>query len=342
MTIGIGGQRRGRVLGGLLLMVAAQQALAQDTQPVKPEGGTPTSAPTTSAPTTSAPTTPPAAVAAPEGPTGIAQFTLHGDHAFSADLSDAPGSVSIDRATAELVMHFPAGERSRLDIDLGAEASFYHFDNATGFAAGFTKPWDDVQIYNLQVTYNHQSTPQWAWYVGGAVSSSLEQGADFGKSVTGGLFAGADYTFSPKFSAGLGLYIRSRLEDNGVVLPLWSLNWQIAEKWKLVSHTSIGVTGFTLSYDPSEAWTFLLDASYENREFRLDDSGAAPEGVGRDWRIPVALGAAWHASKQLTISGSLGVVAHQEYTLLNSDGDKLSQINTKPAALASINLVLSF
>ena len=153
---------------------------------------------------------------------------------------------------------------------------------------------------------------------------------------------GVNYGLSEHLSLGLGLLVRSRLEDNGQVLPIPSLDWQFAEKWNLSTHTGVSGTGLTLSYKPFEQLTLSLDGSYSSREYRLDDSGAAPKGVARDLRVPVTFAAAWNFSRQVAVTANVGLNAYQEYTLIDNNSNDLAKIKTKPAPFIGASVVISF
>jgi hypothetical protein len=317
----------------LVVFAGCACARAQESQPSKPEP------PATSSPGASIPAAPTEATPPPRVQT---QITFHGEHNFSADLDGSPGSVGIDRLGADVGVQVMVGDRSRLSLSLASEYSWYSFKNATGFATGFTEPWDDTIQTNLSATFSSQATRQWSWFAGAGIDQSIQPGAKFFDGFTGGLYGGASYSFSERFKLGLGAALRTRLEDNGEVLPIPVIEWQIADKWRLDTHAEIGGRGIELSYQPIEPLKLTLDATYTAREFRLDDSAAAPEGVGRDDRVPISLGAEWNFSRQFAVSAHVGVDAWQEYTLVDSGGNKLSQINTKPDVFVGAAIVIRF
>jgi hypothetical protein len=276
------------------------------------------------------------------GPRPQAQFTVRGMHEFSGDLKDSAGSVSIDRAGANFSMLFPVGDRSQLSVGLGSELSFYNFKDATGFASGFTEPWDDTEQLNGTVSFRSQATGQWSWYAGAGVDASLQRGADFERSVTGGLFGGVNYGISERLNVGLGMVLRSRLEDNGQVLPIPSVHWRISDKWSLGTSTGVAGSGAALTYRATEDLSFALEGAYETREFRLDDSAAAPDGVGRDHRIPISVSAAWNITHQIAVGGRVGVDVYQEYTLVDSSSNEVAKVKTDPSIFIGASLVISF
>jgi hypothetical protein len=323
--------------GGLVavLMVAGSAAAqAQEGQNVRPPEA---QVPSATAPK---PTTP--AEAEAEAHRAHVQLTLRGQHTFEADLKDSTGSVAIDRAGVGASLRLPIGDRSRLSATLNTEYSAYDFNNATGFAPGFTKPWDDTIEVNGSATFSTQATRQWGWYVGAGIDDSAEIGAEYGKGITGGVYGGVSYGISEKLSVGLGLLLRTRLEDNGEVLPLPYINWQISDKWSLGTRSTVTGTGVTLSYQPIEQLTLSLDGAYETREYRLDDSAAAPEGVARDQRFPIAIGAQWNFTRMIAVSARMGMDFFQEYTLVDSNSNDVAKIKTDPAFFLGASVVFSF
>ena len=168
-----------RGVGILAAVIAAGDALAQESKPqtqpdqAQPDHTQPDTSPSIpTAPVPNIPNTqPPIVAAADQQPSSHAQasFVLRGEHTFDADLKDSPGSVSIDRAGASFSMRFPIEDRSRLNVVLGTEISSYDLKNATGFVTGFSEPWDQTTQLTGSVSFSHQATQQWSWYVGGGM-----------------------------------------------------------------------------------------------------------------------------------------------------------------------------
>jgi hypothetical protein len=325
------------ITGGLAAVLvvagAAAAARAQEGEPRPPQ----TAVPAATAPT---PKTPSEAEA--DAMRAHVQLTLRGQHNFEADLKDSAGSVAIDRAGAGVAYRQPIGDRSRLSMTFNSELSWYDFKNATGFVAGFNKPWDDTVQLNGSATFSTQATRQWGWYVGAGIDESVQTGADWSRGVTGGLYGGVSYGISEKLSIGLGLLLRTRLEDSGEVLPLPYINWQISEHWSLGTRSTVAGNGITLSYQPMDQLIFSLDGAYETREYRLDDSAAAPKGVGRDERIPISMGVQWNITRMVAVNARVGMDAYQQYTLINSDSNDVAKIKTDPDVFFGLGVVFSF
>ncbi|HRJ49667.1 MAG TPA: hypothetical protein PKU91_03990, partial [Phycisphaerales bacterium] len=213
----------------------------------------------------------------------VIRVTGEGEPGFKSDLRSTTGDVSVSRVRAGLEVDIPIGERSTVAVSFNNEWSFYDFSEPSGF--GSVAPWDDVWERGIRVMFSTQENDRLAWYAGGDVGASGEYGADFGDSLTYGVLGGVRYAFSDSFVAGIGVYGRSRIESDALFLPAIAFLWKISPEWSLSSQNGRSVR---LAYALSEAFTLFAEGGYEAREFRLDDEGPAPEGVGRDRRVPVA------------------------------------------------------
>jgi hypothetical protein len=255
-----------------------------------------------------------------------------GQAVFKTDLKDSPGDVSIYRVGVGAELGIPIRERGLLTAGFDGEYSVYDFKEATGLIPGTADPLDDAFRDTFSLRYAHQHSADWAWLVGGSVRASGDTNADLGDTITYGVFAGATHTFNDRFSATLGASVRTRLEDDPRVLPLLMFDWRIADRWRL---RTTGTTGI-LSYELDDEWTLTLDAGWNEREYRLADDGSLPDGVLRDQRLPVAVGLVWNASDTVSIHARGGAIAWQEYTIDNSNGDEVSQVESDPAGFIEL------
>ncbi len=260
-----------------------------------------------------------------------------GEIGLKSDFRASEGDVQVSRVRAALGLGMPLGDRSTLDISFDNEWSFYDFSGATGF--GSTDPWDNVWERGLRVVFSTQETANLAWFIGGDVTASGENGADFGDSVTYGGLGGVKYHFSDSFTAGIGIYARSRLEESILFLPYFAFEWKLSPAWVL---SSLNGRSLLLSYAATDTLSLFLEGGYEAREFRLDDQGPSPDGLGKDRRAPVAVGAAWNITPKLSLTGKLGAYAWQRYRLDESDGTKIAQFEADPAAFFAFEVRFAF
>ncbi len=284
-------------------------------------------------------------IASPEGEGRGApsfRFDLFGGYQFETDL-DAAGSVSASRGGGQFDIVIPVGEHARLTLDLAAQATFYSFDGATNLAAD-GDPIGTAEYFGLSARYFHRFAERWGGYIGGGVSSSGEPGADFGDTLQYGGGFGVTYFFSESFSISPGLFVRSQIEESTVFVPMVNLDWRITEEWRLATiFRAAGIApGLALSYSPSEAWTFTLAGSYENRSYRLDDDGPNPNGVFKDRRVPFDLSARWNGTPNFSIEATAGVSMFGEFKVRDADGDEVGADDLDPAPFLGVTLTFRF
>jgi hypothetical protein len=275
------------------------------------------------------------------GPKVSASLEVFVNHVLSSDFDGQPGDVGVTRAGADLSVSVPLGERRSLGFGLGAMHSWYEFDGATGFVSS-GEPWENITELDLSAVYRGPINESFGYLVGANVNASLESGADFSDSLTFGGRVGFTYAVSDTATIGLGVGVSSRLEDDAVVIPFPVLSWQFAEGWRLHSYGSSRGSGLAVSYSPCETWTLTLRGGFEAHEFRLDETGSTPDGVGRSWHLPVEFLAAWKAHEQVTVKASVGVMAWQRYTLDDSAGNEIAEMDADPSVVFGVGVELVF
>lgn len=260
-----------------------------------------------------------------------------GELGLKTDFKSGEGDVQVSRVRADLGIGIPVGERSTIDISFDNEWSFYDFSKPNAFNG--QEPWDDVWERGLRVMFSTQETDRLAWYVGADVTASGEYGADFGDSLTFGGIGGVRYAFSDSFTAGIGIFVRSRLEDDALFIPGIAFLWNISPEWSLSSQNGRAIR---LAYKASEELSLFLEGGYESREFRLDDEGIAPDGIGKDRRVPVALGAQYRFTPAISLTGKAGAHVWQRYRLDDEEGTKIAEFEADPSAFFALELRVAF
>ena len=81
---------------------------------------------------------------------------------------------------------------------------------------------------------------------------------------------------------------------------------------------------------------------YENLEFRLDEEGTTPGGIGRDQSIPLVATAAWEPNKHVKLSLFGGMEFGGTLKLKDSFGETLSETDYDPAPLFGGTFELRF
>jgi hypothetical protein len=272
-----------------------------------------------------------------------ASFSLFTNYAFPSDFDDAPGDVSIWRAGGMLDVSIPVRERDSVIVSFGTEFSSYDFDTGTSIA-GTNEPWDDVLENFLLVSYRARVHPQWTVLAGAGANASYQSGADFGESVTFLGKAVGLYHARDGLSMGLGVLVSSRLEEDVIAIPFPVIDWSVSDKWSVRTGGSMSGRGWRIEvgWQATETFSLSLGTGLEAREFRLDDAGPIPDGVGRDWRAPASLVANWKPVPQVTLRAEVGAIVFQNFAADDSTGAELADVDADPTVFIGLGASLGF
>lgn len=282
----------------------------------------------------------PAVGLAQDGPDPLAKFSfsVRGEGSFvaAADL-DGTGDVSVVRVGPTLGIRYAEEDRWAADLSFGMEFSSYDFSGATGIVAG-GDPAGDFAEYSVGGRYSAKIDEQWWWFAGGRASWAGEESEDLGDGFTGAGTVGATYALSDTLTIGLGVAVRSRIEDDAIVYPLPVIDWRISDEWRLATADN----GVRLSYAPFTDWTFFAAGGWESREFRLLDSGPIPGGVLRDDRVPLVLGAVWAPNDHIEVEASAGISLLNSYEFLDAAGNDIADPDSDGAPMAGLSAKIRF
>lgn len=216
--------------------------------------------------------------------TGWSPFFQGGSVYHSQTDLDDGGSFSVTRNSMEGGMAYVFRKDRMVSLSLGYGQDDYRFSSTA------IKPWDHIDHYRANLFARWRMTPNWMGIATTSLRTSGETGVDLNNALTAGGFAGASYTLSDKLSVGPGLGVFGRIEDHPLFIPIIIINWNITDKLSLGTGGGQGATtgpGLTLDYKASRHWNFSLAGLYDQKRFRLDERGLAPNGVGEDRSIPV-------------------------------------------------------
>ncbi|MDX2131548.1 MAG: DUF6268 family outer membrane beta-barrel protein [Planctomycetota bacterium] len=271
-----------------------------------------------------------------------ATLKLDVEHDFSADFDEAPGSVDVTRLRADMEVAIPLEGGRAFTISLTNEYSAYSFDDATGFVSGVSEPWDDVLDHQIALGYRTRLGERWGLFVGGSAQASYEIGATFGDSLTYAVRGGLSYAVNERTRVGLGVAVVSRLEDSAFVIPFPIIEWQFADRWTLRTTGASRGALLSLAFQATDNLELSLGAGIRGREFRLEDDGPVPDGVGSELGVPVLVAARWNITPQITLVAEAGAFVYRNYTLDDANGNELADIDTDIAPAARVGVSFNF
>ncbi|MAO21109.1 MAG: hypothetical protein CMJ35_04280 [Phycisphaerae bacterium] len=261
------------------------------------------------------------------------------DADFDADI----GELSLAEYRLGLNAMWNIKDGGRLSIDLGAGLLDYDITpsatSVAGDAASIGAELDEIQTLGLTGIYSDRLNDTTSWFLGGGVGFSGEQDADFGDSFEWLFTTGFMYKQSDTFSWGLGVLVKSRLEDDVLVVPVPQITWNIDERWTLATERA----GLRLIYKSSDVLSYGISGEYRSESFRLDDTHvSAPEGMGTHRRIPVALFAQYKANDRIVIDASVGAALGGELEFLDTNGNDVAKQDLDVGVFGSLSLSFRF
>ena len=253
-------------------------------------------------------------------------------HRFSADL-DHGGKYDRTTFLARLSASRSWGSAFRGGLSVGYEHDAYGFDGLT------SKPWGDVRTVSVGLPLSYRADEQWSLFALPRLRYSAETGASLGDGREVGILAGATYKVSDRVSVGPGFGISSQIESGSDVFPILLVNWQITDTLSLETGRGLAASrgpGLTLKWDPAGDWSLGLSGRYEKRRFRLNDKGPAPDGVGEERAVPVALTATYDPNRKLSVHVLAGAEFAGSLRLESNEGKRLSNQGYETAPFAAL------
>jgi len=261
-------------------------------------------------------------------------FSIEGGglHQTEVDLSDSNGGFAVDRAFIGASFDFGWSLRDSIGISIGGGKSSYEFNDESSFGGG--DPWGKVEDARISLTWRSGFGDNGSFFLIPTVRFDGESGAS--DDSTYGLYTAAAWRLSDSLTIGPGLGVMSRLEDSTRIFPILAIDWDISERWNLSTGGGLAASrgpGLTLGYQLNDDWSLGLSGRYEDVEFRLDEKGPHPDGVGRDLSLPLVFSATLKPSPKLTFSVFTGVELFGTLKLKDPTGKVVEESDYDPAPL---------
>lgn len=255
-------------------------------------------------------------------------------HQGEGDLSGG-GDVSSTRTFLGVGGLYRTDEGVVAGLSIGLGQQSYVFGSAA------VPLWGNVRAISLSLPMRFQLGQSSDLIVVPQVRRAYESGASASDSTTYGVFAGLSWLVSETLRIGPGFGAFSKIEGSRTeVFPILIVDWQISDRWNFSTGRGIAATrgpGLRLTYAYSDALDIGLGVRLERSEFRLNQTGIAPGGVGEDSNVPIVLSLDYNPNPGVSVSGFIGAAIDGELTIEGSNGmtiDKQSYDTTPVAGLA--------
>jgi len=255
-----------------------------------------------------------------------------GAHQSEADMSDTGGGFAVDRWFLSASMDYAWNRRNAIGVSVGGGKSNYEFNSLNEFGGG--NPWEKVNDTRLTVSGRFGVGKTGSLMIIPTVRFNGETGASSSDSSTFGMFAAIAWRLNENLTIGPGFGVFTRLEDSVSAFPVLAIDWNINDRWNLSTGRGLASSqgpGIRLSYKLNQDWSLGLTGRYEDIEFRLDETGPAPGGVGRDQAIPLVLSAVLTPNADLTLSVFAGVEFNGTLKLKNALDEIVDETGYDPA-----------
>ena len=287
----------------------------------------------------------PAALCAQAPPPDPWSFSVQGGFAVQqeADLKDTDGAFSVDRIFVSASLDYRWDFRNSLSVSIGGGNSDYDFASIGGPADD--APWGKIENRRVSLSGRFGFGEKGSIFVIPTLRFNGESGASSSDSRSWGLLGGLAWRLDENLTIGPGLGVFDRIEDSTRVFPILLIDWNITERWNLSTGRGLAASqgpGLTLSYQLAPSWQLAFTGRYEEVNFRLDDQGPAPGGVGTDRSIPLVFGASWEPNRSVGLSAFAGVELGGELELKDVNGQVLSSREYDPAPIIGATLEFKF
>lgn len=275
-----------------------------------------------------------------QGRTGwVSQTDLFVAHIGDADLDDG-GDVSSTRYALRFsgIYLFDNGDIAGVSVSGG----YQDYE----FGSGATRLWDDINAYSISAPVRFSFGETGRAVIVPSARWAYEDGASKSDGFTYGVFAGVSWQVTDTLRIGPAFGVYSEIEGDGVdAFPALLIDWEIADRWLLSTGSGLAATqgpGVRLSYAHTDTVEFSLAARYESAEFRLDNSGLAPGGVGKDETFPVVLAVDWTPHPAFAASVFAGATFGGEMEVEDSAGNRVSKQDYDTAPIVGFAVRVRF
>ena len=256
-------------------------------------------------------------------------------HQFDTDLSDAPGSFSVNRYFIEPSVAYAWDRRNTVSLAFGFGEADYEF-SADATING-QQPWDRIREARVSLPIRFSPSARTDAIVIPIVRSYAEQGASLDDGRTQGVLAGIGWRLSDTLFIGPGFGCYSELGDGSSAFPILVIDWSITERLALTTGRGLGASqgpGLDLTYSLNEKLKVGLTSRYEEIRFALDTDPSSPRTYGEDRSLPLLLSVRYSPWPMTMVGAFVGADFGGKLSTLDANGNRIavSEYDVAPSA----------
>lgn len=247
--------------------------------------------------------------------------------------------VTTVRARTGLTGRIPLNRDTRLDLGFRWEQSFYDFDGVSDQIPGARDArLNDFIDAGFSAQVIQRLGRNWGWFLRATMRFSGEPGANFGDSLRGGAFGGAEWRPDRHWTFRFGAGGFSRIEEDPLIIPVLTARWVPNEDWSI----DIGFPESRIDWRAGETWGLFFAGRFDFRDFRLDQDGPLEDGVLRDDAIRLELGMQWDPNPDTRVRIAVGLPVWREISFDDRNGDQIIEADLDPGATLRAELRITF
>ncbi|MEM9662601.1 MAG: DUF6268 family outer membrane beta-barrel protein [Planctomycetota bacterium] len=261
----------------------------------------------------------------------------------SSDANGSAAEISSVRFPVRFQYATPLNNQNILGVSLNQVSSFYDFQESAAFP-GSGDPLDYALAANVGLSLIHLYDRQWRFIAAANIGFSGEIDADFQDSIVGGGILGARYQVNPDLSIGANLIVQTRIQNDTVIFPVPTVDWQISDYWNLQLGTlnqlpGTVTGGLAVTHDLTDTIDIGGFVGGAFGEYRLaDDNSSVSSGILEDTAIPLGTFLTYDYSPNVSIRGSVHAVVWREITLRSTGGGSVGEVEYQPTLAASLGV----
>ena len=266
---------------------------------------------------------PPPGPPASSGPLTFVKLEGGAVHQVATDL-EKDGDFGVSRFFVQPGLDVFFSRELQTSFALGYGLDRYDFDGRKGLAA--LEPWEDVDSLRLSALARYSLDEAWTLFGVPVLSFAAERGARLTDGTTVGFYGGASWKSTDGLTIGPGFGVFTEIEDSAVFFPFLLIDWQISERLAVRTGRGLAATrgpGLVLAWEFADRWAIEAGGRWEQLRFRLDDDGAAPDGVGEEESIPLFAALTYELAERSRVSLLGGVNLYGSVSLFDDRGRKL-------------------
>lgn len=276
----------------------------------------------------------------PRGAPGPYVWTLDGFGAYQAPADlDGGGDLAIGRVFSGATFSRFDGPRDQIGLSFGVGRTWYEF------GGGAETLWDDTRDARISLPIRFSASDRATVTFVPSVRFEAEDGADLADGQTEGAIAAITWRFSDRLTVGPGLGVFSTLDGDADVFPILAIDWAITPRLSLSTLRGVGASqgpGLSLAYDVNDGLSLGIAGRFESVQFRLDDDGPAPGGIGETEATPLVATLNYAPNPGITASAFAGVELDGTIRLRDEDGRQQERRDLDPAAVLGGQLTFRF